>query len=50
MMPFKSFRENRTHAVFLDGNVCEMDEHVVEFVDVRVVLDRAKATETQSIP
>ena len=38
-----------THAIFLDGDVGQMHEHVVQFSHTRVVFDGAEPTETETI-
>ena len=39
-----------SHPFFLDGDIGQMDEHVVEFVDVGVVFHSAEPAEAQPIP
>lgn len=36
--------------MFLNGDVGQMDKHVVQFTDVGIVLDSTESTESQLIP
>lgn len=39
-----------SHPMLLNGDICEMHKHIVQFVDTSCVLDRTESTETKVIP
>lgn len=40
----------QTHPMFLDGHVCEVNKHVVQFTSARCVLDCAEPAEAKLVP
>lgn len=40
----------QTHPMFLDGHVCEVNKHVVQFTGARCVLDCAEPAEAKLVP
>ena len=36
--------------MFLDGDIGEMDKHVVQFITAGIILDSAESTESKTVP
>ena len=39
-----------TNPMFLDGDIGEMDKHVVQFITAGIILDSAESTESKTVP